>query len=157
MNIEKHLSSLLEIKSDWITVSWDCGHLLELAINDLKRHTKFRWLINFMKLCAALMQKYSHGKQYEVLLKTAEHLAEDILAPKQFHTTRFVSSERRVYYTILRDWKSLNEIQEGENTLQAFSQGDVSNRTRHAEATSRQGGGDELNLKVSRATKVLVE
>jgi hypothetical protein len=154
-NVDKHLSSLLELQPDWLTVSWDCAHLLELALNDVKRQQKFIWLTNFVKTCASLMRKYSHGKQYEILLETAEELGEDILAPKQFHTTRFVSSERRVYYTILRDWKVLNRVQEEENSWSASSHGEVSNRTRFAQNISTQGGGDGVNLGVSFVIMIL--
>ncbi|CAF3865241.1 unnamed protein product, partial [Adineta steineri] len=103
--------------------------------------------ITFDKLCAALMRKYSYGKQYEILLETAQYLGEDILAPKQFHTTRFVSSERRVYETVLRDWRSLYEVQEEEDQLNALLYGDVSARTRRAHAGSHQGAGDEITFK----------
>jgi hypothetical protein len=156
LNIDKHLSSALEMNSEWLTRSWDCGHLLELAINDVKRQRKFVWINNFIKLCAALMKKYSYGKQYEILLETAQYLGEDILAPKQFHTTRFVSSERRVYETILRDWRSMHEVQEEEDQLNAISHGDVSTRTRRAHAVSHEGA-DDMILKVSSKAKILME
>ncbi|CAF1394728.1 unnamed protein product [Adineta ricciae] len=148
LNIDKHLSSALEMNSEWLTVSWDCAHLLELAINDVKRQRKFVWINNFIKLCAALMRKYSYGKQYEILLETAQYLDEDILASKQFHTTRFVSSERRVYETILRDWRSLHEVQEEEDQLNALSHGDVSTRTRRAYTVLHEGTGSENTLKL---------
>jgi hypothetical protein len=157
MNIDKHLSSALDMNSEWLTVSWDCGHLLELAINDVKHQRKFIWINNFIKLCAALMKKYSYGKQYEILLETAHYLGENILAPKQFHKTRFVSSERRVYETVLRDWRSLHEIQEEEDQLNALPHGDVSTRTRRAHAVSHQGDGDDVTFKVSSKAKILIE
>ncbi|CAF1473248.1 unnamed protein product [Adineta ricciae] len=157
LNIDKHLSSALEMNSEWLTVSWDCAHLLELAINDVKRQRKFVWIKNFIKLCAALMRKYSYGKQYEILLETAQYLGEDILAPKQFHATRFVSSERRVYETVLRDWRSLHEVQEKEDQLNALSHGDVSTRTRRAHTVSHQGVGDETTFKVSFKAKILIQ
>ena len=105
------------------------------------------------------MRKYSHGKQYEILLETAQYLGEDILAPKQFHATRFVSSERRIYETVLRDWRSLHEIQEEEDQLNALSHGDVCTRTRraHAHAVSHQGTDDEITLKVSSKAKIVIE
>ena len=145
------------MNSEWLTISWDCAHLLELAINDVKRQRKFVWINNFIKLCAALMRKYSYGKQYEILLETAEYLGEDILAPKQFLTTRFVSSERRVYETILRDWRSMHEIQEKEDQLNALSHGNVSTSTRRAYAISHPGADDEITFKVSYKSKILTE
>jgi hypothetical protein len=129
---------------------------LELAINDVKRQRKFIWINNFIKLCGALMKKYSYGKQYEILLETAQFLGEDVLAPKQIHTTRFVSSEKRVYETVLRDWKSLHELQEKEDQLNALSHGDVSARTRHAQAVSHEGA-DNMIFKVSSKAKILIQ
>lgn len=157
LNVDKHISSALDMNSEWLTTSWDCAHLLELAINDVKRQRKFVWINNVIKLCAALMKKYSHGKQYEILLETAQYLGEDILAPKQFHTTHFVSSERRVYETVLRDWRSLYEIQEEEDRLNALLHGDVSRRTRSAQTASHGGLTDEMPLKVSSKAKILID
>ena len=70
LNIDKYLSSGLEINSEWLAISWDCEHLLELTIKDVKRQRKFVWTNDFIKLCGTLMKKYSYGKQYEILLET---------------------------------------------------------------------------------------
>ncbi|CAF1647743.1 unnamed protein product [Rotaria magnacalcarata] len=102
------------------------------------------------------MRKYSYGKQYEILLETAQYLGEDVLAPKQFHTTRFVSSERRVYETILRHWKSLQKLQEEEDQLNALSYGDVSTRTRRAQTVSHEGASNMI-FKVSCKAKILIK
>lgn len=58
------------------------------------------------------MNRHSYGKQYEQLLETVELLGEDVLQPKQFHATHFVSSECRVYETLMRDWLTLYELNE---------------------------------------------
>jgi len=103
LNIDKHLSQMVDVTEQWLSVSWDVAHLLELAINDVKRQRKFLWLTRFIKICSMIMRRYAYGKQYEELLETAELFQEDILQPKQFHAIRFVSSERRIYETIMRD------------------------------------------------------
>jgi hypothetical protein len=43
-------------------VSWDSAYLLELAINDAKKQSKFSWLQRFIKTCGTIMKKYSYGK-----------------------------------------------------------------------------------------------
>ncbi|CAF4382979.1 unnamed protein product [Rotaria sp. Silwood2] len=78
-----------------------------------------------------IMRKYSYGKQYEQLLQAAELIEEDILQPKQFHITRFASSECRVYETMMRDWSTLYELHEQDSIVNALTGGDLSARTRH--------------------------
>ncbi|CAF5144346.1 unnamed protein product, partial [Rotaria sp. Silwood1] len=118
------------MREKWLTVSWDSAHLLELAINDTKKQSKFSWLQRFIKTCGILMKKYSYRKQYEHLLRAAELLEEQILQPKQFHVTRFVRSELRVYETVLRDWTTLYYLQEQDCVINSLAGGDVSARTR---------------------------
>jgi len=77
-------------------------------------------LKRFIKTCGFIMSKYSYGKQYEQLLETAELLEENILQPKHFHVTRFVSSECRVYETMMRDWKTFYELHEQESIVKCF-------------------------------------
>jgi hypothetical protein len=79
-----------------------------------------------------MVSEYSYGKQYEQLLETAELIEEDILQPKQFHTTRFVRSEPRVYETMMRDWLTFYELHEQDSILNALTGGDLSTRTRHS-------------------------
>ncbi|CAF4208097.1 unnamed protein product [Rotaria sp. Silwood2] len=140
LKIEKHLCRKLGMREKWLTVSWDSVHLLELAINDAKKQSKFSWLQRFIKTCGTLMKKYSYGKQYEHLLGADELFEEQILQPKQFHVTRFVQSELRVYETVLRDWTTLYYLQEQDCVMNSLAGGDVSARTRrniHAEYEAR--------------------
>ena len=76
------------------------------------------------------MKKYSYGKQYEFFIQAAEEVQEDILQSKQFHVTRFVSSQLRVYETILKNWKTLYVLQEKNDVNMALSYGDICTRTR---------------------------
>jgi hypothetical protein len=41
------------------------------------------------------MKKYSYGKQYKILLETAQHLGEDVLAPKDKYMKQFYETEDR--------------------------------------------------------------
>ncbi|CAF1422202.1 unnamed protein product [Rotaria sordida] len=131
LSIGKHLFQKIGIREEWLSISWDSAHLLELAIHDVKKERKFLWLTRFIKTCAMIMRKYSYGKQYEQLLETAELIEEDILQPKQFHITRFVSSECRVYETMMRDWSTLYELHEQDSIVNAITGSDLSARTRH--------------------------
>ncbi|CAF3889508.1 unnamed protein product [Rotaria sp. Silwood1] len=128
------------MREKWLTVSWDSAHLLELAINDTKKQSKFSWLQRFIKTCGILMKKYSYRKQYEHLLRAAELLEEQILQPKQFHVTRFVRSELRVYETVLRDWTTLYYLQEQDCVINSLAGGDVSARTRRNIHTEYEAG-----------------
>ncbi len=148
--IDEHSCRKIDIKEKWLSISWDSAHLLELAINDVKKQRKFLWLITFIKTCSSIMKKYSYGKQYEQLLETAELLEENILQPKHFHVTRFVSSECRVYETMMRDWTTFYELHEQESIVNAFTGGDLSTRTRHSINAQQETGADNNgSLKVS--------
>ena len=150
LSIGKHLCQKIGIREDWLSISWDSAHLLELAIHDVKKQRKFLWLTRFIKTCSMIMRKYSYGKQYEQLLETAELIEEDILQPKQFHTTRFVSSECRVYETMMRDWSTLYELHEQDSIVNALADGDVSARTRHNINSQQETSADDNGtLKVS--------
>ncbi|CAF4217241.1 unnamed protein product, partial [Rotaria sordida] len=72
----------------------------------------------------------------------AEEVQEDILQPKQFHVTRFVSSQLRVYETVLRNWKTLYVLQEKDDVNMALSHGDISTRTRQ-KLDAQQKPGDK--------------
>ncbi|CAF1498228.1 unnamed protein product, partial [Didymodactylos carnosus] len=96
LNIDKHLCDEIGMNVDWLCFSWDPAHLIELAVNDLKKKRSYMWLTSFIKLCSNLMKQYSYGKSYEQLIETADELDEDILDPKRFHETRFVSSKTSV-------------------------------------------------------------
>lgn len=150
LGIDKHLCRKIGITEEWLSISWDSAHLLELAINDVKKQRKFLWLSKFIKICAMIMKKYSYGKQYEQLLETAELLEEDILQPKQFHVTRFVSSELRVYETMMRDWSTFYELNEQDSIVNALTGGDLSARTRHSTISQEEAAaGSNGTLKVS--------
>ena len=150
LTINKHLSRNIGISEEWLSMSWDCAHLLELAIHDVKKQRKFLWLTAFIKICSMIMKKYSHGKQYEQLLETAESIEQDILQPKQFHTTRFVSSECRVYETMMRDWSTFYELHEQDSTVNALLGGDLSTRSRYNTNLQLETGVDDNGiLKVS--------
>lgn len=150
MSIDRHLCQKIGITEEWLSISWDSAHLLQLAIHDVKKQRNFLWLTRFIKTCAMIMRKYSYGKQYEQLIETAELLEEDILQPKQFHVTRFVSSERRVYETMMRDWSTLYELHEQDSIVNALTGGDVSARTRHSINPQQETDtGDNSSLKVS--------
>ncbi|CAF4853942.1 unnamed protein product, partial [Rotaria sp. Silwood2] len=138
--IEKHLCQKLGMREKWLIVSWDSAHLLELAINDAKKQSKFFWLQRFIKTCGTLMNKYSYGKQYEHLLEAAELVEEQILQPKQFQVTRFVQCELRVYETVLRDWTTLYYLQEQDCVINSLGGGDVSTRTRRNIHTECEAG-----------------
>ncbi|CAF3372710.1 unnamed protein product [Rotaria sp. Silwood2] len=156
LKIEKHLCRKLGMREKWLTVSWDSVHLLELAINDAKKQSKFSWLQRFIKTCGTLMKKYSYGKQYEHLLGADELFEEQILQPKQFHVTRFVQSELRVYETVLRDWTTLYYLQEQDCVMNSLAGGDVSARTRrniHAEYEARDR--DNFSYKISKYCHLL--
>jgi hypothetical protein len=144
MNINKHLCEIIGINENWMVTSWDIAHLLELAIGDVKKNKKFNWLQTFIKTCASLMSKYSYGKQYELLLEAAKLTDDEILQPKSFHVTRFVSSQLRVYETMLRDWSTFYHLQEEEDTIMAFNHGDVSRRTRQKVSAQQKLGGEEV-------------
>ena len=150
LSIGKHLCQKIGISEEWLSISWDGAHLLELAIHDVKKQRNFLWLTKFIKTCAMIMRKYSYGKQYEQLLETAELIEEDILQPKQFHVTRFVSSECRVYETMMRDWSTLYELHEQDSIVNALTSGDLSSRTRHSIKSQHEiDTGDNGTLKVS--------
>jgi hypothetical protein len=138
MKINKHLCENIGMDENWLVTSWDIAHLLELAIGDVQNHKKFNWLQTFIKTCASLMKKYSYGKQYELLLEASEVTEEDILQPKSFHATRFVSSQLRVYETMLRNWSTLYYLREEEDAIMAFNHGDVSARTRQKLSVQQQ-------------------
>ncbi|CAF5160815.1 unnamed protein product, partial [Rotaria sp. Silwood1] len=142
MNINEHLCNNIGIQQNWLKISWDVAHLLELAIDDTQNQKKFNWLQMIIKTCAEVMKKYSYGKQYEFLIQAAEEIQEDILQPKQFHVTRFVSSQLRVYETILRNWKTLYVLQEKDDVNMALSHGDISTRTRQ-KLDAQQKPGDK--------------
>ncbi len=151
MNINEHLCNNIGIQQNWLTISWDVAHLLELAIGDTQNQKKFNWLQMIIKTCGEVMKKYSYGKQYEFLIQTAEEVQEDILQPKQFHATRFVSSQLRVYETILRDWKTLYVLQEKDDVNMALSHGDVSTRTRQKlDAQQKPGDKDVDSVAVNK-------
>ncbi|CAF3304715.1 unnamed protein product [Rotaria sp. Silwood2] len=96
------------------------------------------------------MKKYSYGKQCEQLLESAELMEEDILQPKQFHVTRFVSSEYRVYETMMRDWFVLYELHEQDSIVNALIDGDLSSRARLNIKSQREIGSiDDGTSKVS--------
>ena len=40
MNINEHLCSSIGIQQNWLIISWDVGHLLELAIGDTQNQKK---------------------------------------------------------------------------------------------------------------------
>ena len=132
-----------------LIVSWDSAHLLELAINDAKKQRKFSWLQRFIKTCGTIM-KYSYGKQYEHLLEAADLVEEQILEPKQFHVTRFVQSELRVYETVLRDWTTLYCLQEQDCVINSLAGGDISARTRRNIYTECEAGDtDNFSYRIS--------
>ncbi len=150
LQIEKHLCQKLGMRERWLTVSWDSAHLLELAINDAKKQSKFSWLQRFIKTCGTIMKKYSYGKSYEHLLEAAELVEEQILQPKQFHITRFVQSELRVYETVLRDWSTLYYLQEQDNVINSLAGGNVSARTRrNIDTEYKAGDSNNISYKVS--------
>ncbi|CAF3767738.1 unnamed protein product [Rotaria sp. Silwood1] len=148
LQIEKHLCQKLGMRERWLTVSWDSAHLLELAINDAKKQSKFSWLQRFIKTCGTIMKKYSYGKSYEHLLEAAELVEEQILQPKQFHITRFVQSELRVYETVLRDWSTLYYLQEQDSVINSLAGGNVSARTRrNIDTEYKAGDSDNVSYK----------
>lgn len=150
LNIGKHLCQSIGLNEEWLSISWDFAHLLELAILDVKKQRQFLWLTRFIKTCGLIMRKYSYGKQYEQFLETAELLEEDVLQPKQFHATRFVSSECRVYETLIRDWLTFYELHEKESIVNALTSGDLSRRTRlNIKAQNEIGVDSVSSLKVS--------
>jgi hypothetical protein len=149
MQINKHLCKHIGMDENWLVTSWDIAHLLELAIGDVQNHKKFNWLQTFNKICASLMKKYSYGKQYELLLEASEVIEEEILQPKSFHAIRFVSSQLRVYETMLRDWSTFYYLQEEEDKTMTFNHGDVSARTRQKVSVQQTGDKDMDSIKVN--------
>jgi hypothetical protein len=149
LSIGKHLCQRIGMKEEWLSISWDGAHLLELAIHDVKKQRTFLWLNQFIKICGLIMKKYSYGKQYEQLLETAELIEEDILQPKPFHVTRFVSSEYRVYETMMRDWLTFYELHEQDSIVNALTGGALSTRTRHNVNAQQKTDDDNVSLKVS--------
>ena len=149
MNINKHLCEHIGMSDKWLTTSWDTAHLLELAIGDVQKHKKFVWLQTFIRTCASLMKKYSYGKQYELLLEVAQLIEEEILQPKSFHATRFVSSQLRVYETALRDWSTFYHLQEEEDETVALNHGDISTRTSHKTSAQQMDDEDIGGVKVN--------
>jgi hypothetical protein len=145
LNINKHLCQNIGIRENWLTVSWDVAHLLELAINDVQNQKKFNWLQTFIKICAGLMTKYSHGKQYELLKQAAELIEEKIVQPKQFHATRFVSSELRVFEAVLRNWTSFYYLQEKDDITKELTGGNISTRTRQQFDVQQQSGDKDID------------
>ena len=97
---------------DWLTVSWDSDHILELEIDNVRSPRKFTWLQAFIKTCPGLLTKYSYGRQYETLKQAAELAEGKLLHLKQFRATRFVSSELHEYEAILRNWTTYYYLQE---------------------------------------------
>ncbi len=146
MNISRHLCENIGMNENWLITSWDTAHLLELAIGDVQKHKKFDWLQTFIKTCASLMKKYSYGKQYELLLKASELTEEEILQPKSFHVTRFVSSQLLVYETILRDWSTFYYLQEEEDKIMTFNHGDISTRTRQKVSVQQQTDDKDVGI-----------
>ena len=142
MNIGKHLCRSIGLNEEWLSISWDFAHLLELAILDVKKQRLLLWLTRFIKTCGLVMRKYSYGKQYEEFLETAESLEEAVLQPKQFHATRFASSECRVYETWIRDWLTFYELNEKESVADALTSSDLSARTRHNIRAQNEVGVD---------------
>ncbi|CAF0973784.1 unnamed protein product [Didymodactylos carnosus] len=114
LNIDKHLYDEIGMNVDWLCLSWDPAHLIGLAVNDLKKKRSY--------MC--------YGKSYEQLIETADELDEDILDLRRFHETRFVSSERRVYETIFRDWAVLYKLHEKSSVGNDLMHGNISARTR---------------------------
>ncbi|CAF3669590.1 unnamed protein product [Rotaria sp. Silwood1] len=106
-----------------------------------------------IKTCAEVMKKYSYGKRYEFLIQAAEEIQEDILQPKQFHVTRFVSSQLHVYETILRNWKTLYVLQEKDDVNMALGHGDISTRTRQKLDAQQKPGDKDVDSIASRQIK----
>ena len=157
LHIDKHLLSAPETNSAWLPLSWDCGHLLELAINDVKWQRKSAWINNFIQRCVVLMTKYSYGKQYEIVLETCAIAWWRYISFGAISHNRFcVSSERRVYETILRDWWSLHQLQEEDDQLNALSQGEVCTRTRRAQVVSHERAHNRIP-KVTPKAKISIE
>ncbi|CAF1464419.1 unnamed protein product, partial [Didymodactylos carnosus] len=105
-------------------------------------------LQTFNKICASLMKKYSYEKQYELLLEASDVTEEEILQPKSFHTTRFVSSQLRVYETMFRDWSTFYYLQEEEDKIMTFNHGNVSTRTRQKVSVQQTGDKDTGSIKL---------
>ena len=123
----------------------DSGQILELVIDDVRSRRKFTWLQAFIKTCAGLMTNYSYGKQYEIL-KQAANLTEDKLwHPKQFHTTRFISSELRVYEAILRNWTTYYYLQEQSDSIKGLMDGNISTRDRQQLDVQQQSSNKDVD------------
>ncbi|CAF1319093.1 unnamed protein product [Rotaria sordida] len=127
MNINEHLCNNIGIQQNWLTISWDIAHLLELAIGDIQNQKKFNWLQMIIKICAEMMKKYSYGKH----------------------------SQLRVYETILRNWKTLYVLQEKDDVNMALSHGDISTRTRQKLDAQQKPGDKNVDSVTSRQIKSL--
>ena len=59
------------------------------------------------KICADVMKSIRMVNSMNSFIQVVEGVQEDILQPKQFHTTRFVCSQLCLCETVLRNWKTL--------------------------------------------------
>ncbi|KAJ1637498.1 hypothetical protein T492DRAFT_301128 [Pavlovales sp. CCMP2436] len=104
--VEVHLVRLVGVSLDWILAGWDNAHRLELVVNDIRKDTALilLWYRTIAEKLSSLQADYRYGKHYEEALDIAEAMKRELFAPTYICTTRFCSSERKVYVNFYGNW-----------------------------------------------------
>jgi len=104
--VEVHLARLVGVSLDWILAGWDDAHRLELVVNDIRKDTALilLWYRTIAEKLSSLQADYRYGKHYEEALDIAEAMKRELFAPTYICTTRFCSSERKVYINFYGNW-----------------------------------------------------
>ena len=94
LNVHTKVHTKLEL-DERVEFVWDAAHLLQLADKDMRKDTV--WIADVCKDIAAILTKFSFGKNFEALLNMAHNLGVDLKAPLWFSEMRFAAYAHRVF------------------------------------------------------------
>ena len=113
-SVDKEVKSQLKVNLECVTVTWDCMHQIQLALNDVRidrppsrggagLHT-VEWFGAMFAEVNLVLNNHQHGNGFEAIVDLAEEMEVEMRLPKKWCETRMVQSELVVYTNFLINW-----------------------------------------------------
>lgn len=101
LQVQSHLCQLSGLNVDWVTSRWDGAHRIELGMDTVRGKVAFYKAL--ATTVATAQQKYLYGKGFERVKGAAAEIKLKLASIGVVCTTRFCSSERKVYKNFFRN------------------------------------------------------
>ena len=109
LNVPTYLRDTMKL-DEKVGFLWDSAHLLQLSDKDTRKENP--WMEDIAKDIAAVLNKFSFGKNFENAIDKAAAMGVDLKAPQWFSDTRFAAFAHTVFRNFLDNYKVVRAVLE---------------------------------------------